>query len=75
MTALAALGPVQGLALLPDGKSVLAGHYGGGVSLSDIDSGQLLAEYVAAADKISVSEMSCSPDGSLIARGRGSSST
>ena len=62
-----AFGPVQSLALLPDGKSVLAGHYGGGVSLSDIDSGRILAEYVGATDKIFVTETSCSPDGSLIA--------
>ena len=58
---------VQCLALLPDGKSVLTAHYGGRVSRWDIESGQFLAEYEGPAHTVSVFQVSCSPDGSLVA--------
>ena len=58
---------VQCLALLPDGKSVLSAHYGGRVLRWDTESGQFLAEYEGPAHTVSVFQVSCSPDGSLIA--------
>lgn len=58
---------VQRLAMPPDGKSVLSAHYGGGVSRWDIESGQFLAEYEGPAARVSVFEVSCTPDGSLVA--------
>ena len=58
---------VQRLALLPDGKSILCAHYGGRVSRWDIASGQFLAEYEGPADTVSIFDLSCSPDGSLVA--------
>ena len=58
---------VQCLALLPDGRSVLSAHYGGRVSRWDTESGRFLAEYEGPAHTVTVFQVSCSPDGSLVA--------
>ena len=58
---------VSCLALLPGGQWILTGHHGAATSVWDIDSGRLMAEYIDAAEGLSVQEVRCSPDGSLIA--------
>lgn len=60
-------GGVSCLACLPGGGWVVAGQYSQGMSLCDVDSGQVLAEYVDPAGPLSVQDVSCSPDGLLIA--------
>ena len=59
--------PVDSITFLPDRKSLGVSHFPGGVSLWDIDSQQRLAEYEGHGDTQSLFEVTCSPDGSLIA--------
>ncbi len=60
-------GAIQRMTFLPDGESVLAAHYGGSVSHWDADSAELVADYEAPTERITVLELSYSPDGSLLA--------
>jgi len=66
-SAIQGVGGTRSLTFLPGGKSVLAGQYGRGVSMWDIESGQHLGQYVFLNDSTPVLEVSYTPDGSLIA--------